>query len=90
MVPELRRNFVTGYPIVSATTGLIRLDRVDDAMEEIAQMSMQCESLSTGGVLSYVGGPEGSQGAVDDTFLHGVGRPPSEKSRVDNRKEGER
>jgi len=50
-------------------------DRVDGRMMEMSQMWMHGESSSCGGVLPYVGAPEGSQGAADDHFLHAAGRP---------------
>jgi hypothetical protein len=44
-------------------------------MEEMLQIRMQFESSSTGGVLLYAVGPEGSKGAGDGHFVHGGGRP---------------
>jgi len=50
-------------------------DRMAGSMEKMLRIRMQLEASSTGGVLSYVVGPEVSKGAGGGHFLHGAGRP---------------
>jgi hypothetical protein len=59
-------------------------DRGDGAMGEMLQIRMQFEPSSTGGVLLYAGGPEGSKGAGDGHFLHGGGRPTRRRKNMQN------
>ena len=54
-------------------------DRLAGRREEMAQMSMHCESSSAVAVLSYGGGHGGSQGAADEHFLPAAGRPLDER-----------
>jgi hypothetical protein len=53
---------------------------MDGAMTEMLQMWMQFESSSTGGVLLYAVGPEGSKGAAEGVFSS-WGRPTERDSR---------